>query len=135
NLFNIKKLSGASFYDVHDYRYYMRSLHLPDSEAYDNIVGDDKPGDYRKSGVEYQPIEQVGNVMNLQEISDRAIYYDTSSEQYMDYVNGEWREVEDSKMDQILEDKAYIDMPNQSSFNFLNPRQIFMGIRVSFKIQ
>jgi hypothetical protein len=37
-------------------------------------------------------------------------------------------------MDKILSDKAYIDMPNITSFTFLNPRQIFFGIKVSVKI-
>jgi len=37
-------------------------------------------------------------------------------------------------MDKILEDKAYIDMPNPSTFWFLNPRNIYFGIRLSFNI-
>jgi hypothetical protein len=35
-------------------------------------------------------------------------------------------------MDKILKDKAYIDMPNQTYFNFLNPRQVLFGINVAF---
>jgi hypothetical protein len=51
----------------------------------------------------------------------------------MEYVNGSWSEVEKSRMQKILDDKAYIDMPNNSSFDFLNPRQVFFGINLSFK--
>jgi hypothetical protein len=32
----------------------------------------------------------------------------------------------------VLDDKAYIDMPNQETFTFLDPRKIFFGIRLSF---
>jgi len=42
--------------------------------------------------------------------------------------------VENSRMQKILDDKAYIDMPNNSSFDFLNPRQVFFGINLSFKL-
>ena len=35
-------------------------------------------------------------------------------------------------VDQMLEDKAYIDMPNNTSFTFLNPRNVFFGIRLTF---
>jgi hypothetical protein len=35
-------------------------------------------------------------------------------------------------MDKVLDEKAYIDNPNQTSFNFLNPRQWFVGVRISF---
>jgi outer membrane receptor protein involved in Fe transport len=132
NLLNTKRLSGAGFYDGFDYQYYMESLHLPASKDYDNIVGNDKPGDYRKNDAPFQPIEQVGNVADLANPSLRAIYYEKNSGKYMSYTeeNG-WAEVNKSKIQKILDDKAYIDMPNQSSFSFLNPRQWFFGIKVS----
>jgi hypothetical protein len=68
------------------------------------------------------------------EINSRVIYYEKQSGQYMQYSNDQWQQVPGSRMDQILKDKAYIDMPNQTSFNFLNPRQIFFGIRTSFDL-
>ena len=52
----------------------------------------------------------------------------------MDYVDGTWVELSKSRMDKILKDKAYIDMPNQTSFNFLNPRQWFFGLEMSFEL-
>lgn len=136
NLFNAKYLSGAGFYDVHDQRYYFESLHLPKSQAYNNIVGDDRPGNYRKTGVPYQPIEQIGNIdeILLENIEENVIYYDIGLDQYMNYIDGNWTKVEKSRMDKILEDKAYIDMPNQTSFNFLNPRRFFFGITAAFNI-
>lgn len=135
NLFNLKRLSGASFYDDFDYQYYMESLHLPESPDYDNIVGTDKPGDYRKVGVEYKPIEQVGTATDLTNPNLNVIYYERTSKRYMNYVDGQWAEIEKNRMNKILDDKAYIDMPNQTSFSFLNPRQWFFGVRVTFDLQ
>ena len=52
----------------------------------------------------------------------------------MQYNGESWSEVSNSKLDKVLEDKAYVDMPNESSFNFLNPRNIYFGINVRFKL-
>jgi hypothetical protein len=134
NLFNIIRLSGVGFYDGFDQQFYQQSLHLPESSAYDNIPGDDRMGDYRKDGVAFQPIEQVGSISSLTPASARsqAKYYDRSSKKYYEVVNGNWSEVGKSEMQKILDDKAYIDMPNDNSINFLDPRQIFFGINLSF---
>ncbi|MEJ2055458.1 MAG: hypothetical protein P8X42_16195, partial [Calditrichaceae bacterium] len=53
---------------------------------------------------------------------------------YLQRIDGDLVEVDSKRMDKILEDKAYIDMPNNTSFNFLNPRQIFFGINISFNL-
>ena len=136
NVLNTKRLSLASFYDVNDHLDYYNSLHLPKSNAYDNIVGDDRVGDYRKEGVRFQPIEQVGHISAVSEPNPDVIYYGNFNEDidYYNYVDGAWSKVEDKRINKILEDKAYIDMPNQTSFNFLNPRDIFFGITVSFDL-
>jgi len=34
----------------------------------------------------------------------------------------------------ILDSKAYIDMPNMEYFTFLNPRDIFFGIKLNWDI-
>jgi hypothetical protein len=52
----------------------------------------------------------------------------------MQYVNGNWQQVDNSKLDKVLEDKGYIDMPNITSFNFLNPRNIYIGISAQIKL-
>lgn len=136
NALNIKRLSLNSFYDYFDYQYYFESLHLPESADYDNIPGKDKVGDYRKRGVAFQPIEKVGSISTISaaEINERVIYYDVMNKKYYDYKNGSWSEVEGKRLDKILSDKAYIDMPNHTYFNFLNPRQIFFGINLSFQL-
>jgi len=134
NLFDTKKLSGASFYDIYDQQFYFESLHLPANDGYNNIIGDDRIGEYRKEGVAYQPIELSGNVYNLPNPNPKVIYYDRPTKKYMNYVDGNWAEVDGGKMQQILDDKAYIDMPNNSSFDFLNPRQVFFGVNISFTL-
>jgi len=134
NLLNTRRLSGASFYNPDDERYYMESLHLPENDAYSNIPGEDQVGDFRDDDIDFQPIEQVGNHSWVSLPDESVIYYDKTDQDYWTYNEGEWTHVPDSIMDTILDDKAYIDMPNQSSFNFLNPRMVFFGIRTSFDL-
>lgn len=142
NLFDTKRLSGASFYDTHDQRFYFESLHLSSSRAYNNIPGDDKPGDVRKDGVAYQPIEIRGSITaTTTPGTEGVIYWDRSTGKYMETISemvdgaevSSWVEVDKGRMDKILDDKAYIDMPNQTSFNFLNPRQFFFGVTTSIR--
>lgn len=136
NILNTKDFSGVSFYDSFDYNYYMKSLHLPasigDELGYGNIPGDDRPGDVRKEGVEYQPVEWVPEISSISAPGARAIYYDAGAKKYYQYVDNNWVTVSQSRMDKILEDKAYIDMPNQTYFTFLNPRNTFFGIRLDY---
>ena len=138
NLFNLRQFSGVSFYDGFDYDYYMKSLHLPaevtDELGYGNIPGDDQPGDYRDEGVEYVPMEWTSHVSNVTHPNERAVYYDASTQKYMQYSNGSWSEVPSDRLNKILETKAYIDMPNQTYFTFLNPRNIFFGLTFTFRL-
>jgi outer membrane receptor protein involved in Fe transport len=143
NLFDTRYLADAASnpYYLDGNVDYMNSLHLPQSNAYDNIPGDDKIGDYRKPGVAWQPIEKQSQVNanssappadKLSGSNSIAIYYSIISKDYWWYRDGAWSKVPSSKMDQVLSDKAYVDMPNESTFWFLNPRQIFFGLTVSF---
>ena len=90
-------------------------------------------GDYRKPDVDFQPIESRGMIHTSTDVGrEGVIYYDQQWGTYMEYVNETWAPVEKDKMRKIIEDRAYIDMPNQSTFWFLNPRQIYFGVRLSF---
>jgi outer membrane receptor protein involved in Fe transport len=116
---------------------YMTSLHLPQNSAYSNvnIPGDDKVGNYRKPGAEWQPMEQIGRVDPAHPPANdkkRAIYYETTTGQYWWYQNDAWSHVPQQKINQVLDDKAYINMPNQSTFWFLDPRNFFFGLTFSF---
>jgi len=64
--------------------------------------GSDRVGDYRKTGVAYQAFNPVDP----------------------DHLTPEEQ--------QILDDKAYINMPNLKSLTFLDPRDITIGITVAF---
>ena len=126
---------------------YLRSLHLPPSNAYPNIPGDDKVGDYRKPGEAWQPIQlqsvSATSAAPPSNVMDRnnsiAIYYNSSTKEYWwygphGYASGSagWWQVPQSKMDQVLSDKAYIQMPEQSTFWFLNPRTFYFGLTMMF---
>jgi outer membrane receptor protein involved in Fe transport len=136
NALNYKYLSGYGEIDTYDYNYYMKSLHMPASIAkslgYNNIPGDDQPGDYRDDDIEFVPMEWVSNVGGVTAPSTRAIYYEGSSKRYMQYVGDQWQQVPKDELQQVLDDKAYIDLPNQTFLNFLNPRQIFFGISLNY---
>jgi outer membrane receptor protein involved in Fe transport len=134
NALNIRRLSLVGFEDNQDFNDYWQSLHLPSSDDYENIVGDDKYGEFRDPAVSFQPIIKVTNVSSLTNPSSIPFYYESSTGNYMQYVNGNWQQVDNSKLDKVLEDKGYIDMPNITSFNFLNPRNIYIGISAQIKL-
>jgi hypothetical protein len=145
NLLNFRYFPGSyGFFGNRDYDNYMKSLHLPEFPAqfktaigYQNIPGDDRPGEARKEGVSYQPIVALALLTDLSAAANqqsRPFYYVAEAGKYFRFVNGQMQEVDQGTLDQVLEDKAYIDMPNQEAFTFLNPRNIFYGIRLSFDL-
>ncbi|MBL7012989.1 MAG: TonB-dependent receptor [Candidatus Marinimicrobia bacterium] len=137
NVLNVKNFSGYGFEDGYDYNYYMQSLHLPEDDVtglgYHNFDGVDQPGDVRDDGVEFVPIEWVSSTENISSPSERAIYYNAETKTYMqfDSDNG-WANVDSTYYENVINTKAYIDMPNIDHFIFLNPRDYFFGINVSY---
>ncbi|HKJ67947.1 MAG TPA: hypothetical protein VKA68_08315, partial [bacterium] len=139
NIFNLKYIwDDAAWVGPRDRDYYLRSLHLPEDtfegveEPYDFIYGDDQPGDMRARGVEYQPIEIVGTVDEEGSPHTRPLYYEKENDRYMVWENGSWSQADQGFVDQVMEDQAYIDMPNSDYLAYLFPRQIYLGIRISF---
>ncbi len=136
NLFNFKHFSGLSFRDQFDRNDYFKSLHLPegiaDKLAYPNIPGGDQPGDYRKTGVPFQPMQRVEDHLSLDNPNPKVIYWDAKSRGYYQYIDGDWTKVSGSRLKKIIDNKAYIDMPNQSFFTFLNPRSYFVGLTINY---
>ncbi|MCK5457176.1 MAG: TonB-dependent receptor, partial [Melioribacteraceae bacterium] len=137
NLFNFKNMSSRyGFVDGNDYNEYMWSLHLPGDigdeleGSYINIPGEDNPGDYRKSG-DFTPIVPVSDINTVGEPSDAAIYWDKTTQRYFEHNGNQWVVVEEGKMHTIIQNKQYIDMPNQEFFSFLNPRKIYFGLKLS----
>jgi hypothetical protein len=141
NVFNIRHMSryGNQFAGAQDDLKYYRSLHINpklfaelENPPYDFIPGNDTFGDRRKSGVAFDPIVIVPKVQDVGSPVAGRLYWDKGTEQYMTFQNGSWGAADQSRVDQVLKDKAYIDMPNQSYFSFMNPRNTYFGLRLSF---
>jgi outer membrane receptor protein involved in Fe transport len=130
NVLNTLRLSNTGD------RNYLQSLHLPKSNSYNNIVGDDKVGDYRTPGVDWQPVEHVMGALDRSSQSayqTGAWYFEDATQKYYEWKGqNNWVEVDRARVDKFLSDKAYINMPNASTFWFLNPRNIYFGLKVSF---
>ncbi len=136
NVLNLKRFSGESFSDGYDFDDYMQSLHLPkgvgEKLLYGNIPGNDQPGDYREDNITFVPIESVVSLDNVPNPNTRALYYSQSDKSYYQYSNGEWHEADSGFLKNVLDNKAYIDMPNQTYFTFLNPRDVFFGLNFTY---
>ncbi|MCH7954173.1 MAG: TonB-dependent receptor [Candidatus Marinimicrobia bacterium] len=149
NVFNIKRFSGLGFFNgagSFDFDDYMFSLHLPQDEydelRYDGIPGTDRPGEARGEEIDFVPMVWVQNIEKLEnKTPDKyTIYYLGDTGQYMvwndadpdDDIAGVWVTENQSRVDRVLENKAYIDMPNQRAFAFLSPRDLFYGINFTF---
>jgi len=114
---------------------YLKSLHLPKSDAYDNIVGNDRVGDYREPDVDWQPIEFRAQIEGTTPPNNTIpIYYEGNSGKYWEIIDNQWTEVENKKIDRILDDNAYIYNPGPSTYWFLGPRNVTFGIRLSFDL-
>lgn len=131
----------AGFRNLDDYDKYIKSLHMEDDivrefskndsdpESYSNIPGNDTPGDFRDLDVPYQPIEYVSSLESITNPNGSAYYYDDISKGYYQWLNNAWQAVSSSRMDYVLDNKAYIDMPNLNYMTFLNPRDVFFGLK------
>jgi hypothetical protein len=140
NLLNSKFLSTYGFVDGGDFQAYMFSLHIPsdigDPLQYAFVPGDDLPGDVRKEGVAYQPMVALKNLTDLNNSyyqNTHPIFWVKETGKYYQYsTGGGWKEADAGLVQQTLDDKAYIDMPNQETTTFLNPRNIFWGLRLTY---
>ena len=132
-----------------DWDNYMTSLHMPsdfwdevaDTEmTYNNIIGDDRPGTFREGNVNYVPIEVVATAANLPATEELPTLIQTADVLYYVHDTGDWYHWDGSNwgtasssfVNDVKNDKAYIDMPNEWHRTFLNPRTVSVGVRVSF---
>ena len=139
NVINRKALYTGSVFSSSDRDSYYYSLHFPQQiideiDDYGNIPGADKPGEYREIDVEYVPMEHIGDINNTGVGEVGVIYYNAVDGDYYRFNQGVYVLEDDARVQEVLDTKAYIDMPNFSSFNFLNPRDIFFGINLSFDL-
>ena len=110
NALNTKTFSSYGFEDGFDYIYYMQSLHLPDNIAselgYNYFSGNDRPGDVRKNGTDFVPMEWVSDVTYVNNPSERPIYYDQATDSYKQWTQeAGWNSVSQSFYDQVIRDK------------------------------
>ncbi len=102
NVFNFKTLNYAGFVDNYDWNDYLASLCFSWEDG--DKKGNDRLGDYRPNGVAYDPLEPNPN-------NDPAIT---------------------ARNNVRKANRSYIDMPNDVSATFLNPRDFSFGIRLNF---
>jgi len=108
NLFDVKYFSyQLGFSDGQDWYDYMKSLHLPA-----DVAGDE-------NNPKYGYTNYPGN--------DRPGDYRT-----VPYEAYDPNDPDPAHKQRVLDTKAYIDMPNQPWLAFLNPRNIFYGIRIGY---
>lgn len=105
NALNIKYMDyKAGFVDQNDYDDYMKSLHLPES--------------FRQFGNNYKFI--AGNDKPGDIRTGAYIPWDDNAS--------------DSQKEEWKKNKSYIDMPNLEYSAFLNPRNIFWGIKINYDL-
>jgi hypothetical protein len=123
----------------------MTSLHLDPSvfgdhkiTTYINIPGKDRPGDFRPVDVAFVPIEVGANkaaldglIPSFVEPGRRVLGYDAAAGKYYELRGGAWVDADQGFVKQVLDTKAYIDMPNETYRTFLNPRAFILGLRLS----
>jgi len=130
-----------------DYNDYMASLHLSAS-AFDDVAfneyyypfipGNDQPGDYPQQGVKYVPIYLVrGNyllppALVMESRDPNELYYVFNSATYLQFIDGEWEDADPELVRRVLDNKAYINMPDKIQSAFLNPRSVTLGMRITF---
>jgi len=122
NLFNFKVVDNAIGYSVDgdDYNKYMKSLHL----AYESF------SDF--------PKDEKGNPKTGYFNDKNNTVYIFGSDKPGDYRTGPYIPWDDSAPEsekaKWRENKSYIDMPNQQYFTFLNLRNMYFGLRLSWEI-
>jgi hypothetical protein len=133
NVFNQRRLSFSGFVDGNDQRRYFTSLHLPEAKKgeYITIPGTDRPGDFRRPGVAYQPMFPIADRATFTTADPAAIYYERKTNAYIVFQNGQWAPADQARVQAALDSKAYIDMPNQGFLSFLSPRDVFFGLRIN----
>jgi hypothetical protein len=131
NVTNRKHFSGLGFTDGPDRTAYLESLHLPESPDYGNIPGGDRFGTYRDYNVPFQPMRGIQNRDQQAAPRSGVIYYEFATASWIVFQDGAWQAADPSRVQQVLDTKAYIDMPNQAFLAFLNPRNVVVGLRLN----
>lgn len=120
NVFNYKYMTQGGFVTANDYLDYMRSLHLPQA-SFDN----------------YPKNPDGSPNIGYSNTTDGTTYI-FGNDRPGDYRKGPYHawdpNAPQATKDEWLKNKSYIDMPDQSFLTFLNPRDIFWGIKVTLNL-
>lgn len=120
NILNNKYMNDYAWFDGEDRKAYFNSLQLPE----------DAFADFPKKG-DGTPQIPWSNTTD-------PSYYEFGDDRPGDYRKGEYipwdPNASEADKAKWRENKSYIDMPNQNYITFLNPRDIFFGLRVNFEI-
>ena len=92
-----------------------------------------KPGDYRQGP--FVPIVTVTNISSITSPDKNAIYYLVENGHYLQFDGETWMPAADDRLKEVLDKKLYIDMPNQTWASFLNPRNIYWGLKISVELK
>lgn len=152
NVLNIRRLQYNAYGGDFNQDRYFRSLHLPQEFFHDRtgelspdaptdiLWGGDRPGDFRDGDVEFVPIV-VGSLPETGEVRTGnrfgplyAVRDDAGNVSWFVWNpnTNAFDTADQSKVRQVLDDKAYIDMPAVEWRRFLNPRNVFFGLRLTF---
>ncbi len=120
NLLNYKYMTGGGFVDVNDYLGYMRSLHF----------SQDVFTDYPKN--------PDGSINVGYSNSSDGVIYEFGDDTPGDVRTGPYHawdpNADEATKEEWKKSKSYIDMSNQGFLAFLNPRDIFWGLKVTIEI-
>ena len=130
NVFNIKRLSYTGIADTYDRLDYLASLRFDWEEGAQK--GNDKIGMYRAEDVDFWPIQSFEGLSEISNPQNGVLYYSNSAASFYVYENGQWLDETHSKVSGLLDDKAYINMPNIESLTFRDPRTITLGLKINF---
>jgi len=120
NLFNYKYMSQGGFVTANDYLDYMKSLHLP-SASFDNYPKNpDGSANIGYSNTTDGSSYVFGSDRPGDSRKGAYIPWDPNAPQ--------------ATKDQWSKNKSYIDMPDQTFLTFLNPRDIFWGLKVTLEL-
>jgi len=112
NLLDTKFLSYTGFISSRDYNDYLESLHFSWEDGIEH--GNDRLGEYRDEDVDYDPM--VSLISN------------PTDDPLINEQNDQIKKDNEKRLDT----KSYINMPNNTSFSFLYPREIKFGIKFIF---
>jgi hypothetical protein len=77
-------------------------------------------------------MEFARKIYEVRNPNTRAWYYDSETGMFYQWNGFQWNRVSEEKVKEALNKKAYIDNPNLHYTAFLNPRNIFFGLKLNF---